>query len=273
MRKSDQIIKLLSSLRIELKNYSFKGWGMTTSTSVPWDVQSGYNQIGKKFLSARGKFIDLVRGHQFILSQFSGQNEVEVIESLDYRHYYVFWSAFFAAKKCGKDQCVFIEAGVCDGMSAFFAIQGFDSALESRKDFTMYLFDAWGPMIPQNLTKKEQKTTSGAYAYLNLAQTEENLSAYKENLFFCKGYIPEVLGKFKDPRKISWMHIDLNASISTWETLEFFYPKLSSAGLIIFDDYGHKSETRDVVDKFFSDKAGEILRLPTGQCLFFNDSF
>jgi len=39
----------------------------------------------------------------------------------------------------------------------------------------------------------------------------------------------------------------------------------------LFDDYGQEEykETKKVIDRFFSDKSGLILKLPTSQAIYF----
>ena len=92
-----------------------------------------------------------------------------------------------------------------------------------------------------------------------------------QNIFFNQGILPDTFQKSKNPSSVSWLHIDLNASIPTLKTLEFFYDKITYGGVIIFDDYAwHGMEdTKKVVDSFFLDKKGILLPLPTGQAIFY----
>ena len=86
-----------------------------------------------------------------------------------------------------------------------------------------------------------------------------------------EGYIPEIFISEKNhPDDISWLHIDLNASKPTQETLNFFFPRLCSNGVVLFDDYGWDGyeSTRKVADTFFKDKKGDFLHFPTGQAMF-----
>lgn len=88
---------------------------------------------------------------------------------------------------------------------------------------------------------------------------------------FIKGFIPDSLGGKSDPDEVAWLHIDLNASLPTTESLKFFFDKLSVGGVILFDDYAGRgfTDTKVAIDKFFSDKKGTLLHMPTGQAIFF----
>ena len=56
--------------------------------------------------------------------------------------------------------------------------------------------------------------------------------------------------------------------MATLATLNFFYNKLTSGGIVLFDDYGGFTETQKVIDNFFLGKDGHFLNLPTGQGIF-----
>jgi hypothetical protein len=66
------------------------------------------------------------------------------------------------------------------------------------------------------------------------------------------------------------LHIDLNSSSPTIEALKFFYEKLNSKGIILFDDYGHQTyePTKYAIDNFFNNLDGQLIAFPTGQAMF-----
>jgi len=63
----------------------------------------------------------------------------------------------------------------------------------------------------------------------------------------------------------------LNAAKYTLDTLEYFFPRITRGGVILFDDYGDTSysDTKEIVDKFFSNKSGILMKLPTGQAIYY----
>jgi hypothetical protein len=66
------------------------------------------------------------------------------------------------------------------------------------------------------------------------------------------------------------MHIDLNSSFATIETLNFFKEKLTPDSLIIFDDFGWPSyeTTRIKIEKWCDENNGILWPLPTGQAIY-----
>ena len=90
-------------------------------------------------------------------------------------------------------------------------------------------------------------------------------------LMYRVGHIPESLISDEAPKSIVYMHIDLNSAKPTLSTLEFFFARLIKGGTVLFDDYGQEEykDTKKVIDKFFSDKPGMLLKLPTSQAIYF----
>lgn len=136
-------------------------------------------------------------------------------------------------------------------------------------DALMWCYDAWAPMRSENLTKDE-KNMDGAYKGLSLENTKNNLRKYSDNIVFSQGLIPKILEKGEHPKAINWLHIDLNSSLATTGGLDFFYDRLVSGGVVLFDDYSWQGyeETKLVVDNFLLNKVGTLIPLPTGQAFF-----
>ena len=111
----------------------------------------------------------------------------------------------------------------------------------------------------------------GNYSELDLNTTKKNLKEFEDNLIYHVGYIPESLVSEETSKSIVYIHIDLNSAKPTLAVLEFFFPKLVNGGVILFDDYGQEEykETKNVIDKFFSEKPGLLLKLPTSQAIYF----
>ena len=111
-------------------------------------------------------------------------------------------------------------------------------------------------MQKKHLKENKEQRLIGSYSYLSLENTKKNLSKFKKNIIFNKGYIPEIFSSSHNPKKISWAHIDLNSSYPTKKTLIFIYPLMEKNGVILFDDYGFDGyeETRKVIDNFLIKK-------------------
>lgn len=257
-----------------LRNFTFAGWGMTTTTNPPWTYNNNNEII--KFEEIDNKLIQHIKNEKFILTQFgmkekskNTKREIEnyllTLKELKWRHLIVYYS-FLLAKKFTHKEMNIVECGVCDGLTIFYAINAYT---KKNYDLKVYLYDSWKKMERKHLNDQELHHL-GDYNYLNVNITKNNLRDYTENLIFNVGYIPEVLALSNYPKHLSWLHIDLNSSSPTIEALKFFYEKLNSKGVILFDDYGHKSyePTKYVIDNFFNNLDGQLIALPTGQAMF-----
>jgi len=185
---------------------------------------------------------------------------------LRWRHYIVFWTARWAATVPASSAPNFVECGVCDGLTAYFALR----AIPDRRDFKIFLYDAWEGMKSEYLLQGEQRL-AGSYSHLSLEQTQRNLAAFSSGAVFNRGFIPQSFRETQSPSSVAWLHLDLNSAIPILAALEFFFEKMPPGGVILFDDYGWHgyAETRAVIDKFFAQKTGLHLPLPTGQSIYF----
>ena len=238
--------------------HEFNGWGMTTNTFPPWREPA--DELAKDFLQAHEKMVQAVVEGKFKLSQFDTvKDKKTVLEELMWRHFVVFWSACYARKANGT---AIVECGVCDGLTVYFAL----TALGNK--YKAWLYDAWEGMTSGGLLESE-KGHLGDYDYLSLDDTKKNLATF--DAIFIKGFIPKSFETPDRPAEVAWMHIDLNASLPTTASLNEFFTKVSPGGVILFDDYAGQGfrDTKVAIDKFFSDKKGILLHLPTGQAIFF----
>lgn len=252
-------------------SYSFKGWGMTTTnTNPPWvnsfdefklDVVDG-------FTLAASDLNRLVKEEKFIISHYEGRDQISKLGQLRWRHYIIYWSALYAARNTNGDTKNIVECGVCDGFGVFFAMR----ALKYHGfEFTSYLYDAWEGMKEDYLLEGEMSNI-GKYASLQLDNAKRNLSEFSEDAIFNKGFVPDSFQISQNPDQVSWLHIDLNSAIATDECLKYFYEKVMSGGVILFDDYGFRRyvDTKKTVDAFFYNKENvQLLHMPTGQAIVF----
>lgn len=96
----------------------------------------------------------------------------------------------------------------------------------------------------------------------------ETLSRYRSRIRIHKGWIPD---KFKEVRneRFCLVHFDVDLYQPTRDSLEFFYDRVLSRGMIVCDDYGFRScpGEKRAFDEFFAAKAESVLQLPSGQAL------
>ena len=243
----------------------FTGWGMTTGTRTPW-TDGGGHKITKDFYRTDIELKRRVKEEHFNLSQCSKGDPLKSLNSLMWRHYIVYWSSVYAINNTRSVENNFVECGVCDGLTAFYALS---AAKDMNKSFKAYLYDSWDAMEEDRLQESEKKN-AGDYAYLNIESTMRNLSSFNsDDVKFNKGYIPDVFQCTQNPESIIWLHIDLNSSGPTINSLELFWDRLEDGGVILLDDYawsGHQ-DTQTSVEKWSADKSCVLFHLPTGQAL------
>jgi O-methyltransferase len=133
----------------------------------------------------------------------------------------------------------------------------------SRKTF--HLFDTFSGMPSTDPSKDIHR--EGDFAETSL----EGVMAYLSdcwNVKFYPGFFPDSANEVREG-KFCFVHIDVDIFKSVLDCCSFFYPRMSSGGLMVFDDYGFLScpGAKEAVDEFFRDKPERAYYLPTGQCL------
>jgi O-methyltransferase len=92
----------------------------------------------------------------------------------------------------------------------------------------------------------------------------ENLSQFN-NISFHKGWIPDRFLDVRDNR-FAFVHIDVDLAQPTFDSMQFFYPRMNDGGIILCDDYGFNScpGATKTVDDFLKDKPEKMLALCCG---------
>lgn len=230
---------------------TFFGWLMTTWHEVPW--ATGWED----FRAAAKELRD------FEHSQLSAED----VDALLWRHWHVAYSVHHVVRHTSASGFTGVECGVGDGLTSHIALT--QMRAEVKGDFSMHLYDAWAPMQASGLTASEAPN-AGTYHSLQVERTRRNLSPHHDRLSWHVGYIPATLGE-DAPQLVDWLHIDLNSSVATTKALEFFFPRLQPGSVVLFDDYGwrHYADTKTAVDRFFAERPGSLMPLPTGQAIYF----
>src|SRR5712691_11360785 len=102
-----------------------------------------------------------------------------------WRQYMVFWSARYAVKTARSPLKTRVECGVCDGLTAYFAMSG----VKGHGPFKAFLYDAWEGMKAEHLLESE-RSAAGNYSFLSIENTRRNLAAFAGETIFVKGFIP-----------------------------------------------------------------------------------
>jgi len=93
----------------------------------------------------------------------------------------------------------------------------------------------------------------------------KNLAQFEDRLVFHKGWIPEHFPKVSN-KKFRFVHIDVDLFHPTFDSVEFFYSRLSPGGILLCDDYGFSScpGATAAVNKFLADKPEKMIMLDAG---------
>jgi len=241
----------------------FSGGGMKTEHELPWN-DTFHSKI---FLQTNAD----LRKFQFT-KNISNIGE-KTADEASWRNWIVSFATQYAIE-FSKQQTNydFVECGTADGITAFFVLRQILNNNKINKNFSMHLYDAWDIMKEDLITKTEKRQTG--YENLDINITKHNLKEFENYIVLHPGYIPQSFKvESSSPKSIIYLHIDLNSSKPTLDALEYFYPKIESHGVILFDDYGWAGyeETKSVIDSFFSKKPGILLKLATGQAIFFKN--
>jgi O-methyltransferase len=159
----------------------------------------------------------------------------------------------------------FAECGVYKGGSAFLIADTL--AGNSIQDRRVHLFDTFAGM-PSIANQDPSGVKEGWFGDNSLDAVKNYLQAFPFVVFH-QGVIPQTFGSVND-RKFSFVHIDVDLYQTTKDCCGFFYDRMSSGGIMIFDDYGFwpfRNSEKTAVDEFFKDKPEMPISLPTGQCI------
>ncbi|MFZ5734943.1 MAG: TylF/MycF/NovP-related O-methyltransferase [Pseudomonadota bacterium] len=154
----------------------------------------------------------------------------------------------------------FVEAGCYRGATAELLCEA-----AQRRGRKVHLFDSFeGLSVPGEF--------DGSYWAPGVFSVSVDEIASNLNRFDCchiyKGWIPS---RFKDVPEgpLAFVHIDVDLYQPTWDTLEYFFDRVVSGGVVICDDYGTDScpGAKRAVDDFFASREENVASLPTGQAL------
>jgi O-methyltransferase len=153
------------------------------------------------------------------------------------------------------------EVGVYKGGSARILSQTIASRAQKK---VVHLFDTFAGMPATDASVDFH--SAGDFADTSLQAVQSDLRDC-HNVRFYQGFFPDTGGAVKN-RKFCLAHVDVDIYSSVRDCCLFFYPRMVSRGIILFDDYGFNScpGARKAVDEFFGSKREKPFYLPTGQC-------
>ncbi len=176
---------------------------------------------------------------------------------VDIQRCWTIWRALSQALNVEGDVC---ETGVFQGGTARLIRE----AMAGHDAKQLFLFDSFEGMKTVSTVDrhKEHDFADTSVESVRSVVGDEPFIHYR------KGWVPDTFAGLED-RRFCFAHIDLDLYQGVLDSLTFIYPRLSSGGAIVFDDYGFAScpGARKAVDAFFADKPERPLALSTAQAL------
>ena len=88
-----------------------------------------------------------------------------------------------------------------------------------------------------------------------LEEVQSNIATVlsEDNVTFIKGDVCQSLQQHQLPQTIAFLRLDTDFYLSTRAELETLYPRLTSGGYLIVDDYRSWDGARKAVDEYFAD--------------------
>lgn len=155
----------------------------------------------------------------------------------------------------------FAEVGVSFGGSSRMICEG-------KGDTRFHLFDTFSG-LPEGGGEHDR----GVFKKHDYACSRDRVEAYLDgfsNLSFHEGIFPDStkgIAEVEDA-KFSFAHFDVDLYEGTKACIEFFYPRMSPAGVVITHDYSLLTGVKKAFDEFLADKPENVIELPTTQAMF-----
>ncbi len=199
----------------------------------------------------------------FLLSYYKNPEVIQVIKKIR-RHNtllltnyeaYQLWACVRAAQKLQGD---FAEVGVFEGASARLIC-------EAKAERSLHLFDTFAGLPSSKISHKDSWVQEGQYS-ANLNKVKQSLRTYK-NVHLYEGLFPDITAPQIAGASFAFVHLDVDIYKTTFDCLNFFYPKMVKGGIILSHDYNDIIGVKAAFQDFYSDKAETVIELATNQCI------
>jgi O-methyltransferase len=174
-----------------------------------------------------------------------------------------------------------VECGVWRGGSMQAVARTLLAQGDTSRD--LHLFDTYEGMPPPSerdtrisdrrgaaaLLAEESPADSLVWAVASLEDVQHGMAQVgypAERVHYVRGKVEDTIPE-RAPEQISILRLDTDWYESTKHELEHLYPRLSSGGVVMFDDYGYWEGARAAVDEWL-DATGErllLMRMGTGR--------
>lgn len=130
----------------------------------------------------------------------------------------------------------FIEIGVWRGGSGLLIAERLRLLGASRP---VFLCDTFEGIVKSGA--KDNSVTNGMYSDTSAEQVSERaVAAGLNQIVVLKGIFPDESGAQLENERFSFCHIDVDTYQSCKDTLDWLWPRIVPAGIVVFDDYGFR---------------------------------
>ncbi|WP_293903870.1 TylF/MycF/NovP-related O-methyltransferase [Phenylobacterium sp.] len=160
----------------------------------------------------------------------------------------------------------FVELGVFKGHTTLFCAEYVGFQDWPRR---WWLYDTFEGIPDDQVAPGWEQTNKNLYeGTFSFEEVTARFSAFP-NIDVIQGRVPEVLAQ-GSPDTIAFMHIDMNNPTAEIGALEALFERVSSGGIILFDDFAWATARAQYVaeTRWFAARGLHVLALPTGQGLF-----
>ena len=170
------------------------------------------------------------------------------------------WVLYQLAQVVGQVSGDTIECGAYKGSSSYLIASRISTLAPDKRH---HIFDSFeglsqpSPVDGAYWTKGDLTATAG--------ELRSNLAEFSAFIDVHPGWIPEVFGPHRDAR-FSFAHIDVDLYEPTLASLEFIFPRLSSGGVLLCDDYGFRTcpGATAAMKEYFEGSGHPIVGLASG---------
>lgn len=163
----------------------------------------------------------------------------------------------------------FVECGVFRGFMSQVVCRVLKFERIAR---TFWLFDTFAGLAETQSTDFERESLNPSYEKsraegYTLEAVRAKFAAYP-NVRIVPGVVPDVFAT-ACPKRIAYLHVDMNAASAEISALEALFDKVSPGGIIVLDDYGRSNfaDLHRVERQWFRSRGYPVLELPSGQGL------
>ena len=180
------------------------------------------------------------------------------IDSHSQQTYGEFLTIIDLVEKCNFLNGDFAEIGTYEGFTAEIIFNFM------KKDKRFYLCDTFDGIL--DISKKDTNTTLKKRSFkCGIDKFREmNKFCYEMNVSIVNGYFPKSATKEMDESQYAFVHIDTDTYNSTFNSLEYFYNRMATGGIMLVHDYVNNPWTegvRKAVNNFLCDKKDLVLTI------------